>query len=84
MCKRKTEREGEGNLGETPQPTPFSHLHQTNQTAGSRKNIAASENAKGSGHLCLHRIWGQVVWRDTKDEIKKSEGQESEKNGRKK
>ncbi len=28
------------------------------------KNIAASQNARGSGHLCLLSRWGSAVWRE--------------------
>lgn len=45
----------------------------------SGKNIAASQNARGSGHLCLLLGWGSAVWRETEEGGKKADrGQKKE------
>lgn len=39
----------------------LSYFHQSSQTAQSSKNTAASQNARGAGHLCLLSGWGLAV-----------------------
>ena len=60
-------------LAGAPRPTLLPHLHQSNQTAQSGKNIAASQNAIGAGHLCLLSGWDSAVWREPEEEREKQE-----------
>lgn len=56
----------------------------------SGKNIAASQSARGSGHLCLLLGWGSAVWRETEEgkktiqiEVKRRREQDSERDSSK-